>query len=116
MKLGIVMLAVADMNRSVAFYRDTLGLTAKGSGAEFSFFDAGGVTLSLRTTQDLKPSGDERRVELVFNVEDITAAYEQLKSRGCSFRLEPREATGNQLVADFRDPDGHVLSIFGPRG
>jgi catechol 2,3-dioxygenase-like lactoylglutathione lyase family enzyme len=26
-----------------------------------------------------------------------------------------RFAAGDQLAADFRDPDGHVLSILGPR-
>jgi hypothetical protein len=41
--------------------------------------------------------------------------YRKLRYRGASFRVEPRLVTGDRLAADFRDPDGHVLSIFGPR-
>ena len=48
--------------------------------------------------------------------EDIDAAHRQLRERGVAFRVEPRIVTGDQLAADFRDPDGHVLSILGPRG
>ena len=52
---------------------------------------------------------------MVFSVEDIDAAHQALRSRGVEFRREPRVVTGDQHAADFRDPDGHVLSIFGPR-
>ena len=54
-------------------------------------------------------------MEVVFSVDDIEAAYQALRSRGVDFRREPRPVTGDQHAADFRDPDGHVLSIFGPR-
>lgn len=33
---------------------------------------------------------------------------------GIVFRVEPRVVTGNLWATDFRDPDGHLLSIFGP--
>lgn len=66
-----------------------------------------------RVTNLASPS--EGRTELVFHVADIDAACAALNSRGVKFRIEPRIVTGNQLAADFRDPDGHVLSIFGPR-
>ena len=48
-------------------------------------------------------------------MEDIEAAYGTLRERGVAFRVAPRIVTGDKLAADFRDPDGHVLSIFGPR-
>jgi catechol 2,3-dioxygenase-like lactoylglutathione lyase family enzyme len=54
-------------------------------------------------------------MEVVFEVDDIDAAHESLRSRGVSFRIAPRIATGDRWVADFRDPDGHALSIFGPK-
>ncbi len=72
------------------------------------------MTLALHGIPDLG-KGDERRTEIVFAVEDVDAAFQSLKARGASFRVEPRPATGEQYVADFRDPDDHVLSIFGPR-
>jgi catechol 2,3-dioxygenase-like lactoylglutathione lyase family enzyme len=116
MKVSVVMLAVSQLEASLAFYRDTLQMKVQHAGGDFAFLDGGGVTISLRATKDLKPMGDDRRVELVLGVEDIDAAYARLKGLGVAFRLEPRVVTGDQLAADFRDPDGHVLSIFGPRG
>ena len=115
LKLGTVMLGVGDMDRSLAFYRDVVGLPVQFSSGEFSFLNAGGVALALHHLADLKGSGDERRTELVFHVEDIEPAYRALSERGAVFRVTPRVVTGDNLAADFRDPDGHVLSIFGPR-
>jgi catechol 2,3-dioxygenase-like lactoylglutathione lyase family enzyme len=114
-KLGTVLLGVRDTEKSLAFYRDVLGLAVQFSSGELTFLDAGGVTLALRLFTDLKDTTDERRVELVFHVANIDAAYAALKGRGVQFRIAPRVVTGEILAADFRDPDGHVLSIVGPR-
>jgi catechol 2,3-dioxygenase-like lactoylglutathione lyase family enzyme len=113
-KLGIVMLGVSEMARSVAFYRDALGLRVIFESPEFTLLDAGGVQLALRRSA-LKAEEDELRTELVFPVEDVTTAFESLRGRGVTFRLAPRAVAGENFAADFRDPDGHVLSIFGPK-
>ncbi len=73
-KLGTIMLGVRDMERSIAFYREVLGLAVRFAGPEFAFLDGGGVTLALRSTANLGGGGDERRTELVFDVDDIDAA------------------------------------------
>lgn len=112
--IGNVILGVRDMDRSLAFYRDALGLAVRFAAAEFSFLQAGAVMLCLRHVPDLPALDEEGRVEIVFDVADIHAAFEALKARGISFRVEPRVVTANVWAADFRDPDGHVLSIFGP--
>jgi catechol 2,3-dioxygenase-like lactoylglutathione lyase family enzyme len=115
LKLGTVMLGVRDMERSVAFYRDAVGLDVQFSAEAFTFLDGRGVTLALRQTPDLRDSGDDRRVELVFHVEDIDASRRELGERGVAFFIEPRIVTGDQLAGVFRDPDGHILSILGRR-
>ncbi len=114
-RLGIVMLTVDDLNRSTVFYRDVLGIPFQFGSSEFAFFDGGGVTVCLRQgPRDAAPV-QEGRTELVFTVDDVDAAYAALAARGVTFRIAPRIVTGDQLAADFRDPDGHVLSIFGRR-
>ncbi len=113
-KVGVVMLGVGDLKKASAFYRDVLGLTQSGAVESFAFFGAGGVMLALREVVDLR-EGDERRTEIVFSVDDVDTAYESLKARGVVFRVAPRPVTGDQYAADFRDPDKHLLSIFGPR-
>lgn len=106
------MLAVTDMARSVEFYRDRLGLPVAFSAGEFTFLDAGGVRLVLRGVRALSPA-DEHRTELVFHVDDVRAAHDALVARGVTFRIQPRVVSGDDFAADFRDPDGHVLSVFG---
>jgi catechol 2,3-dioxygenase-like lactoylglutathione lyase family enzyme len=115
LRIGMVMLGVRDMARSLGFYRDALRLPVQFSSGEFSFLTAGGVSLVLRHASDLPAPADDRQSEIVFQVEDVDAAYQTLRSRGVVFRVEPRVVTSGQFAADFRDPDGHVLSIFGPR-
>ena len=115
--IGNLILLVGDMDRSLAFYRDGLGLPVKFSSGDFTFLQAGAVTLCLRHAPAPPaelPAAEERGVEIVFDVADIHAAHEALKARGIAFRVEPRVVTGNLWATDFRDPDGHLLSIFGP--
>ena len=45
---------------------------------------------------------------------DVTAAHAALRARGVEFLNAPRHVTGDQWAANFRDPDGHLLSVFGP--
>lgn len=111
----MLLLGVSDVNRSVAFYRDAVGLPVQFGSGEIAFLDAGGVTLVLQERKDLPPPDGGLRTEIVFPVDDIDAAHRALRDRGVAFRVEPRVVTGDRLAADFRDPDGHVLSIFGPR-
>ena len=47
-------------------------------------------------------------------MEDIRSAYAALREKGVTFLNEPRQATDKEFAAHFRDPDGHMLSIFGP--
>ncbi len=115
LRIGNLILGVRDMGRSVAFYRDALGLPVQFASEEFTFLDGGGVALVLHRMRDLPEAPEPRRSEVVLHVDDVDAAHRELSRRGVAFRIEPRLATGESFAADFRDPDGHVLSIFGPR-
>ena len=55
-KLGLVMIVVRDMERSVAFYRDVLGLRLLIRQDNWSQFDAGNIILGLH------PEGEEVHV------------------------------------------------------
>lgn len=114
-KIGTIMLAVSDLPRAIAFYRDVLGVALRFATEEFAFFDGGGVMLGLRRAADLAAATGEVRAEVVFEVEDVDAAWRALTARGVTFRIEPRQATADRYVADFRDPDGNAITIMGPR-
>ena len=113
-KISHVMLGVEATARSIPFYRDTLGLTLQAEHPGFAFFDAGGFTLAL--SEGLARASTTRvgATELVFGEEDVRAAYDKLRARGVTFLGEPHAVAGPIFAANFTDPDGHRLSIFGP--
>jgi catechol 2,3-dioxygenase-like lactoylglutathione lyase family enzyme len=113
-QIGIVMLGATNNARSVAFYRDKLGLALKGQSEGFAFLDGGCVTLCLSEPLARESHPIAGATEVVFSVEDVRAAYEALAARGVEFTHEPRSVTGQLWAANFNDPDGHKLSVFGP--
>jgi catechol 2,3-dioxygenase-like lactoylglutathione lyase family enzyme len=115
-KIGVVMLGVKDKKRALEFYRDTLGLAVQQDIGEFVSFDGGGVTLALSPSLAAHSPALVGATEIVFSVPDVRAAYAALQARGVAFLREPRQASGPMWVANFTDPDGHRLSLFGPEG
>ena len=53
-------------------------------------------------------------VEVVFSVDHVRASYDALRAQGVEFKNEPRPVTGPMWGVNFTDPDGHMLSLFGP--
>jgi len=111
-----ILLGVANLETALAFYRDRLGLPVQFSIPGFAFLSAGPLTLGLSEPVARGYGAAPGAVELVFSVEDVKSAYATLKERGVTFKNEPRQVTPKEWAANFDDPDGHHLSIFGPPG
>lgn len=113
-----VMLGVSNLPKSLEFYRDKLGLVVRFESPGFAFLDGGSVALALSVPLFESQESKVGAVELVFAVDNIQAAYETLKEAGVEFASEPRQVTPTDWAANFTDPDGHHLSIFGasPQG
>ena len=109
-----IMLGASDLDRSRAFYRDRLGLAVKQEIPGFVFLETGPVTLCLSTAH-ARLAEQPGPLEVVLEVASVGAAYAALKDRDVEFLREPANVTGDSWAANFRDPDGHLLSIFGPR-
>lgn len=114
--IGLLLLGVSDLKRSLAFYTEALGLPLKSQIPGFAFVDAGTVTLVLSEPLGRALGSRPGAVEIVCPVENVRLAYEALRSRGVTFLTQPRNVTGQDWSAVFTDPDGHRLSIFGPEG
>jgi catechol 2,3-dioxygenase-like lactoylglutathione lyase family enzyme len=115
-----VILRVSDLDRSTVFYRDRVGLKLQSLNEEFATFDAGGMLLMLEhlPKPPSSPSaGLAAFTEIVLESGDVLAAHAAMQARGVTFRNAPRVVTADDsrqmYAADFRDPDGHVLSIAG---
>jgi len=116
LRVSMISLGVKDMARSIVFYRDTLGLELSGKPGEVTLFKSGPVTLALNHPLG-RASADALvgAVEIIFPVESVAAGHGSLAARGCAFINQPHEVTAGTWAATFTDPDGHRLTILGPR-
>src|SRR5438105_696385 len=114
MKIGVVMIGVTNGAAANEFYRDCVGLKVINEHEGFTFLDTGSSTLVLSTALASALGSPPGNIEVVFSVEHVRAEHERLRGRGVEFLGEPRLTTGIMWSANFKDPAGHLLSIFGP--
>ncbi|HEV2583365.1 MAG TPA: VOC family protein [Ktedonobacteraceae bacterium] len=116
-KLDYIIVYVSDMQRSVAFYRDILGLPMKFTSPGWTEFIVGSTTLALHGAGTapspaeqvaLPPSG---QAQLGFMVDDLQATYEALVAQDIHFSLPPKKQNSGVLLAVFHDPDGLGITI-----
>lgn len=103
-----VMFQVTDMAKAVQFYGKTLGLPQEVDTEEFSEFDCGNVTLSLLRRE--KQAGENIVGNIALAVDDVQAAYLELKELGANLEGEP-EDYGCCKAVTVQDPDGNVVII-----
>lgn len=115
-RISTVMLGVRDLKTSLDFYHGKLGLSIKMQEPQIALLDAGPITLGLSPGHVRLAPQVNGATEVVFQVENVRAARQALMDRGIAFMNEPRQVTPTDWAAHFRDPDGHLLSIFGPEG
>ena len=111
-----IVIGVTDLERSIAFYRDTLGLTLQFRSEGLAFFAAGQVSLLLNREAARIRQPVAGAIEVVFGVENVNATWRDLVAKGITVFREPRQATEREWSGILTDPDGHLLSIFGPPG
>jgi lactoylglutathione lyase len=113
-------LIVADIQRSVAFYRDVLGATVLREG-EPTFLRLGNIWLTINggggPTDDkpevvASPPRDQKVLSIVLNlrVTDIKRYYDLWSSRGAKFITEPK-VHAMELRCYMRDPDGYLIEV-----
>jgi catechol 2,3-dioxygenase-like lactoylglutathione lyase family enzyme len=120
------LLVVADLARSIAWYRDVLGAELVGeyggTSAVFRFVSCwlllvtGGAPTADKPTVTMAPPTEPDRpsAELIVAVPDCRAAHRELVSRGAAFLADPVEYLW-EIRAFFRDPDGHLFEISQPK-
>jgi catechol 2,3-dioxygenase-like lactoylglutathione lyase family enzyme len=114
MRIAQVILRVSDLDRSVRFWTETVGLDLMNRFESFAFLDGGGTQLMLNEAEG---SATDSLTEVVFETDDVRSAFEMMKGRGVPFEIELRPVTSDgsrELHAShFRDPDGHLASLTG---
>lgn len=132
--LNFITLGVEDLNRSLTFYRDGLGLVTQGivgnelqderTGAmgTIAFFELqGGLMLGLYERDNLaKDAGvslgalDTTACSLGYNVrskEEVDALLSRAEKAGASHTGSVHERPWGVYSGYFKDPDGHLWEI-----
>ena len=110
---GRVLVRPVDHGRSLAFYRDVLGLAVYREFPGGTVFFLGGGYLEVSGTAE--PGGDDGRVRLWVQVRDLPAAHRELLARGATVVREPRREPWGLDEMWITDPDGlHICVIEVP--
>ena len=107
-----IVIKVADLNRSVEFYTQTLGLPLayRDAVANWAEIELNGVHLGLMQAE---PAGGARNPFLSLLVDDLAATVTVLKERGVAFEGDIRTETYGRLIT-VTDPDGNQFDLFEP--
>ncbi|HSG40837.1 MAG TPA: VOC family protein [Thermoanaerobaculia bacterium] len=114
-QIGQISVTVYDLERAVAFYRDTLGMSLLFQAPpKMAFFDCGGIRLMLSLPE--VPEFDHPASILYYKVEDIHAAHAALRERGADIRSEPHlvaKMPDHELwMAFLKDTEGNTLALM----
>jgi catechol 2,3-dioxygenase-like lactoylglutathione lyase family enzyme len=125
-RLDLIGIVVADMPRSLAFYR-RLGLEippAADGEPHVEIALPGGLRLAWDTEETIRsfdpawtpPSGGHRLglAFLLDSPEAVDRAYEELTAHGHGGHKPPWDAFWGQRYAVVHDPDGNPVDLFAP--
>lgn len=110
-RTDFVSLPVTDLERSTAWYRDTLGLPQTGEGAWPEFRLGENAFLYLLDPTNIGQAFEgPHTASIALRVPDVAEARAALEAKGVAFEGETFD-TGVCRMAHFRDPDGNVLML-----
>jgi catechol 2,3-dioxygenase-like lactoylglutathione lyase family enzyme len=115
-RLDHVSLNVSDRPRSIAWYRDVLGLEQRGREQRDDwpvFMGELGACVALFQAQAVSAKREHestglRHVAFAVERDDLVQAQERLRAHGVDFRFEGH---GGSHSVYFPDPDGNVIEL-----
>jgi lactoylglutathione lyase len=117
MRVNYAIVFVSDMTRSVSFYSDILGLPLRFASSHWTEFATGGATLALHKAEGPAPAPapggtdvEAGRCRPGLSVPDLDEFHRRMVDRGVTCVQEPKSVFGARL-AQYRDPDGLVISV-----
>ena len=111
-RVDFVSAPTRDLEQSVRFYRDLLGLPVSVHRPEqgYAEVEAGNLTINLFDPESMGLEFAPNRHLAALRVPNVEEARKALEAEGIEFEGET-EDTGVCLIARFRDPDGNGLLL-----
>ncbi|MDH3203293.1 MAG: VOC family protein [Nitrosopumilus sp.] len=115
-KVGNVILAVKDIDKSISFYHELIGLPIKNQRRSWVDLGTSGALLSLHPaslTAEHIGSSIDNGITVGFLVGDVQSSVDELRSKGVTIYRDivERDAGKNAVILD---PDGYLISLFEP--
>ncbi len=115
MKVSYAIVFVSDMSKSVAFYRDVIGLPLRFESPHWTEFATDGATLALHASEGTGPKDDPDKVPAGrcrpgLRVRDLDAFHKRMVEMKVPCIQEPTNVFGARL-AQYLDPDGLGISV-----
>ena len=119
MRINYSIIFVSDMARSVAFYRDVVGIPLKFESPGWTEFVTEGATLALHKTDapapdEGAPSERAGQCRAGFQVPNLDEFHERMTKHKVPCIQQPTETFGVK-IAQYVDPDGLIFSVSGAR-
>jgi len=120
--ISLITLGVRDFNRSLAFYRDTLGWeTTATEDDPVAFFQLQNLIFGIFPKSELaKDAGVHNDgngfpgfslAQNLASETEVNAAFTKLKAKGVTIMKEPQKAEWGGYSGYFSDPDGYLWEL-----
>ena len=108
--IAVVYLYVTDLERSLRFYRDLLGIPLEQIQPHWAEAQLGETRFALHLADESSRPNVPNTIRVSLRVDDLGAAVERLRAAGVECGEIVREAWGS--LSEVRDPDGYEIGLF----
>jgi lactoylglutathione lyase len=115
-RISYAIVFVGDMKRSVAFYRDVIGLPLKFETSHWTEFATDGATLALHAAEAPAGARDDPhnvppgRCRPGLSVPSLDDFHRRMLEKNVPCVQEPKSVFGAR-IAQYLDPDGLAISV-----
>ncbi len=116
-KLYALCLLVEDYKKSLAFYRDTLGLKVNSQDKKYTDFKLGESLFAIFQKDEAVAMFPKKHMHtgggavIAFPVKNVEGACEELRRKGIVIFEGSKTMPWGQKVAYFKDPDNNILEL-----
>jgi lactoylglutathione lyase len=107
---------VESLQRSVAFYRDVIGLRVRIEGDGYVEFEMENTKFSLFDRSKLagligREGGNPPCGEIGFLIDDVDGEAERLRALGAEILIGPVDRPWRERTLHIADPDGNIIEF-----